>query len=207
MTARSLLFQEGTEIILHALLFSLKASSPAIVRSGWPNSHCFQWSEIWSLGMFYVNISLHIFFSFVRVIYSFTSARKVSSRKSYIWCKLERYCTGAEILNFYQAGITIKLIYKQNLVAYHSLLSWICKSLHAACHFTCLMWYIPTLSVPTPLQHQFYNTFWRQWCFPGRWVVQVCSLCVSRAPVRNQWQEHACNFVWQRVCNGHFWKF
>lgn len=99
------LSEEGTEIILHALPFSLKASSPAITRSGWPKSHCFQWSEIWSLGMFYVNISLHIFFSFVRVIYSFTSPRKVSSQKSYIWCKLKRYCIGAETLYFYQVGI------------------------------------------------------------------------------------------------------
>lgn len=87
------------------MLFSLKASSPAITRSGWPKSHCFQWSEIWSLGMFYVNISLHIFFSFVRVIYSFTSPRKVSSQKIYIWCKLKRYCIGAETLYFYQVGI------------------------------------------------------------------------------------------------------
>lgn len=55
--------------------------------------------------MFYVNISLHIFSSFVRVIYSFTSARKVSSQRSYIWCKLNGYRIGAETLYFYRMGI------------------------------------------------------------------------------------------------------
>lgn len=130
-----------------------------LARSGWQNSHCFQWSEIWSLGIFYVNISLHIFSSFVRLIYSFISAKKVSSQRCHIWCKLNRYCIGAETLYFYWVGIVnyneINLLIKLGC----SLLPWICKPLHAACQLTCTMWYIPTLSMPTLLRYQFYNIF------------------------------------------------